>query len=76
MPEGDFDFRQVTEEEEKLDYSKLVNCPHCKKPIPHDVTMCFYCGESVELERKKSGWLIGFTILLIITFIVFFILYM
>ena len=76
MAEADFEFREVTEEEEKLDYSKLVNCPHCKKPIPHDATMCLYCGDTVELKDKKSGWLAVATVLLIIVFIVFFIVYM
>lgn len=75
MPQAKFDFEDVAQEPESLDFNNLVECPHCKKPIPADATMCLYCGQDMCVS-KKSGWVIGFTILVIVAFIVFFIIYL
>ena len=75
MQEGNFDFKSVTEEPEDLDFSNLVPCPHCKKPIPRDALNCLYCGRSVDVYNKPL-WLIWTAVLLIVIFIVFFLIYM
>jgi predicted amidophosphoribosyltransferase len=69
MSEDYFEFRQVDEEEEGLDFNRLTPCPHCKKPIPQNATMCLYCGKEV-MDNKKSLWVVGTAIALIITFII------
>ena len=53
-----FDFETVDEYPEELDYQNLKPCPHCKKPIPSNATMCLYCGEPVEQHHPESkGWI-------------------
>ena len=68
-----FEFKQVIEEPEKLDFNKLLPCPHCKKPIPHDSTMCFYCGEDVIFSKKPIwvAWVAGVLIIIFILFCMF-----
>ncbi|MBU1366697.1 MAG: hypothetical protein KJ711_02670 [Candidatus Omnitrophica bacterium] len=73
MEEGYFDYHQVIEQEEKLDFDKLANCSHCKKLIPYDATMCFYCGK-VAATHKKSVWMVWAAAILITIFIIAFIL--
>ena len=73
MNHEEFEFRKVSEEPESLDFNKLVNCPRCKKPIPHDATLCLYCGESVS-SGKKSSWIFWTAIFVIVIFILLFIL--
>ncbi|MCK4520003.1 MAG: hypothetical protein KAT96_02435 [Candidatus Omnitrophica bacterium] len=70
MNEGHFDYQSISEEKEELDFSKLVPCPKCKKLIPHDATMCLYCGEEVIFQEKKS-WVTWVGVVLIIAFILF-----
>ena len=70
MNEERFDYRSVSEEKEELDFSKLTPCPKCKKPIPHDATMCLYCGEEIIFREKKS-WAVWIGVVLIIAFILF-----
>ncbi len=53
MEEGKFDFKSVSEEEDKLDYDNLVSCPHCQKSIAADATLCYFCGAEVNLSRKR-----------------------
>jgi len=67
MDEGQFDYKVVSEDNDDLDFEKLVPCPHCKKPIPQDATMCLYCGQET-VYRRKSPW---FTVIIIITIIAF-----
>ena len=68
MDQGHFDYKVVSEESDDLDFSKLVPCPHCKKPIPQDATMCLYCGqESVRCE--KSPWVTVIVIIMVIAFL-------
>jgi hypothetical protein len=67
MQEGDFDFKEISEEPETLDFSKKVLCPHCKKPIPHDATMCLFCGEEVY-KVSPSSWVKWVAIALVIIF--------
>ena len=52
--DGYFEFKEEPELPEELDYSRLENCPHCKKPIPNDATMCLYCGGQVNPFRKRT----------------------
>lgn len=70
MPEDHFDFQQIDEESEKLNFDKLTPCPNCKKPIPEDSTMCLYCGEEGK-EGKKPTWFIWTAILVIVIFGIF-----
>jgi hypothetical protein len=74
MPEDYFDFHTASEEQEELDYKHLVECPHCKKPIPQNATMCYYCGEEITFG-KKPLWIIWTAIVLIIIFLGFIILF-
>ena len=70
MNEDYFNFDIKTEEQEELDFRRLRNCPHCKKPIPHNAIMCFYCGEEVHVS-KKPRWLILSVIMLLVVFVIF-----
>jgi len=57
--DGYFEFKEELELPEELDYNRLEDCPHCKKPIPNDATMCLYCGEQVNRDcGRKHWWLI------------------
>lgn len=60
--------------EDDLDFSKLVSCPHCRKPIPQDATICLYCGESVYIQNNNKSWIVALVIALIIILILTFIL--
>ncbi len=73
MDQGYFDYQSVSEEKDELNFSKLIPCPRCKKPIPDDATLCLYCGEAVTPEGRSSGvtWVV---ILLIIVITLFFLL--
>ena len=71
MGEDQFDFKSVSESNEELDFNRLIPCPHCKKPIPFNATMCLYCGEGVT-THKKSNWIVWTAIFLLIIFIVFY----
>ena len=54
-----FDFNTLGELEEHQDYTNLLPCPHCKKPIPQDATLCLYCGQDVDRAgtgRGKPWW--------------------
>jgi len=68
MNQGHFDYKTVSEESDDLDFGKLIPCPHCKKPIPQDATMCLYCGQE-SLERQKSPWVPVIVVFLIIAFL-------
>ena len=59
-PEGYFDFKSTSEEEEKLDYNKFKSCPNCKKSIAHDATICYFCGREIIYKSKASlvGWIV------------------
>ena len=73
LADRNFDFKEVVQESESLDFEKLTPCPHCKKPIPADATMCLYCGESVA-KRKKPTWVIYTAIFLIVLFFIVYVL--
>jgi len=70
MNKDDFDYQSVSEQPEDLDFNKLTPCPHCKKPIPHDATMCLYCGRDVAAGGRPA-WFVIAAVLLVIAFIVF-----
>lgn len=74
MDKNHFNFYKATQEDEDLDFSEMVPCPLCKKPIPRNATMCLYCGGSVGY-LKKPGWFVFAAILLIIIFIFFAVLF-
>ncbi|MBN3041175.1 MAG: DUF2116 family Zn-ribbon domain-containing protein [Candidatus Omnitrophica bacterium] len=74
MPEADFDFKDVNQEPEILDYDNLLPCPHCNKPIPSNSTMCLYCsGEVYFNKRKKPLWIVLTAVILLLLLIIFFI---
>ena len=68
--EAYFDFEEKQELPEELDFNRTKICPHCKKPIPADSTLCLYCGESVYYGEGKSKWMIWVAIIVIIAFLV------
>jgi RNA polymerase subunit RPABC4/transcription elongation factor Spt4 len=70
MDEGHFDFNSVSQEEEKLDFNKMLPCPKCKKPVPHDAITCYYCGEAVAFS-KKSNWIIITATIIAVIFTLF-----
>jgi len=65
-----FDFASTSEEPEEFDYQKLTPCPWCKKPIPQDVTLCYYCGRQTNLSAKPL-WVVWTAIALIVVFVIF-----
>jgi len=67
--EGYFDFKEELELPEDLDYKNLKPCPHCKKPIPYNATMCLYCGETVYPDTHKKTWIIWTTLFVIVAFL-------
>ncbi|UCD15693.1 MAG: hypothetical protein JSV34_01190 [Candidatus Omnitrophota bacterium] len=69
-----FDYQSVSEQDENLDFKNLKPCPHCKKPVPADATLCLYCGESVSGSHKKT-WIIWVAVFVIITFVALILLY-
>jgi len=74
MAEDFFDFESVSEEEDNLDYGHLSECPHCKKPIPEDATICYYCGNDVYRDKKSHwfSWLVLIFIILLTGYLVIF----
>ena len=70
MSDDYFDFESISQEEENLDFNKMLSCPKCKKPIPHDSISCYYCGETVAFS-KKSNWVVVTAIAIIIVFVLF-----
>jgi len=73
--ESFFNFQTLSEEPEELDFSKTVSCPHCKKPIPQEATICLYCGEQI-MDSKKPAWVVWTAAFLIIVFVVFFLIFL
>ncbi|MCK5287698.1 MAG: hypothetical protein KAJ14_16530 [Candidatus Omnitrophica bacterium] len=71
MDKGYFDFEKITEQKDELDFKNKIPCPHCKKPIPQDATMCLYCGEEVYSSCKKPKWFVWTAIISIIVFVIF-----
>ena len=65
MQEDNFNFKEIPEEPETLDFSKKVLCPHCKKPIPHDSILCLFCGEEVH-NPKSYSWVSWVAIAMVI----------
>ena len=65
---GDFNFEQLAELPEELDFNQLKTCPHCKKPIPSTSTLCLYCGENTEIS-KQPKWVVWVAILVILSFL-------
>ena len=65
--EQDFNYRALSEEKENLDFKNMAPCPHCKKDIPEEATMCYYCGSEVY-RSGKPVWVVWVAVLLIIAF--------
>jgi len=72
MGEDYFDFQEISQEDEQLDFSRRVDCPHCKKPIPQDATMCLYCGQEVYCCGRNPSWVVYTAIFLVVALIIFF----
>lgn len=72
MPEDFFDFESLEEPENSLDYENLIECPHCKKLIAEDATLCYFCGEEVNFKKKSSGgsWAILIFIFLLTIYLI------
>ena len=68
MDDSDFEYKEGQELNENLDFQKLKPCPHCKKPISADSTMCLYCGEEVSVSGKPS-WVIWTAAILLLALI-------
>ena len=67
MNQESFDFQSLSEQEEQLDFDKLIPCPHCKKPILQDAGMCYYCGRDA-IVYKKPRWVVWVAIIVVIAF--------
>jgi len=65
---GYFEFKEEIELPEDLDYNNLKPCPHCKKPIPYNATLCLYCGEPIETTTKDK-WIKWVIIFIVIAFL-------
>ncbi|MFO8053214.1 MAG: zinc ribbon domain-containing protein [Candidatus Omnitrophota bacterium] len=72
MPEDFFDYNQEIEQKDELDFDNLVQCPHCKKPIPQDAISCYYCGKPVDLSEKPS-WIYWVIFIVIVALVYYFI---
>lgn len=68
-----FDFEGKTELNEELNFNRLKDCPHCKKPIPYDATFCLYCGNPIHTAHAggKPKWFLWIAVILIILFILY-----
>jgi len=56
--------------QDDLDFSRTRICPHCHKPIAHDATICYFCGEDVPYEDKPSRpWVTITAIIMVIIFV-------
>ncbi len=73
MSEDFFDFKQVDEPKDDLDYDHLVECSHCKKPIPQDAVSCYYCGRPVDLNKKSKWfyWAVFLIIIILLSYLIF-----
>ncbi|MCF7873479.1 MAG: zinc ribbon domain-containing protein [Candidatus Omnitrophica bacterium] len=74
MPEDFFDYKQITEQKEGLDYNQLVECPYCHKPIPKDAINCYYCGKPVDFGKRSSWvyWTVFILIIVLLSYFIFF----
>jgi hypothetical protein len=70
MDKDYFKFSEYQQEPEELDYHNFKDCPNCKKPIPQNSTLCFYCGKSAVSSGKHS-WIVITAFILIVIFILF-----
>lgn len=70
MDEAHFDFKDVPEEDEQLDFDTMIPCPRCQKPIPKNALLCHYC--SAELTNyNKQVWFVWVAVLVIIALALF-----
>jgi RNA polymerase subunit RPABC4/transcription elongation factor Spt4 len=67
MSDEGFDFQEITEEPQEHDFERMVPCPHCRKPIPQDSTLCYYCGKDTTVV-KKPLWVVWAAIITVIAF--------
>ncbi|MBU1121893.1 MAG: zinc ribbon domain-containing protein [Candidatus Omnitrophica bacterium] len=70
-----FDYQSISQEDEGLDYANLKPCPHCKKPIPANATLCLYCGESVSFDGGGRAWIVWVAVFVLLTFITLILIY-
>ncbi|MCF7869573.1 MAG: hypothetical protein K9M01_00435 [Candidatus Omnitrophica bacterium] len=74
MPEDFFDYNQKVEQKDDLDFDNLIQCLHCKRPIPQDAINCYYCGKPVDLN-KKSKWVymvVFLAVIILLSYLIFF----
>lgn len=71
--EEQFNFKSVSEEEERLDYNHLEPCPNCKKPIAYDATICYFCSQDVSRQGKTTwvGWIAAGLVIIFILALIF-----
>ena len=63
-----FDFEEVSDPSEDLDFEHLKPCPQCGQPIPCNAIICLYCGNSVA-SFKRPQWMIWVAVFVIIAFL-------
>ena len=68
MREDYFDFENIEEAREELDFNNLKQCPHCKNPIPKNSILCLYCGKSTS-SSKIPKWKVIVILLVVFMFI-------
>lgn len=73
-PEGRFDYQSMSEQDDRLDCSQTKTCPHCKKAIAVDATICYFCGQDFACQTKRSwvSWVVGSLIAALILSMLFY----
>jgi len=69
MTEEYFDYQEIEEQPEELDSGHMVECPHCKRPIPHDALLCYYCGNKIT-KASLPKWVVILIAIIVISFLV------
>lgn len=66
--EDNFDFKEyINSDSEGHNFCKLVECPHCHKPVPPDAILCLYCGKRVI---RKPVWIVYIALILVVSFLI------
>lgn len=69
MPEDEFDYQQIDEQPDTLNFNERMPCPHCRKLIPVDSTLCLFCGEKTYgTTAAQPAWIVWLVIALIVIF--------
>ncbi|MBD3245665.1 MAG: zinc-ribbon domain-containing protein [Candidatus Omnitrophica bacterium] len=62
------EYRACAETGEDLDFSRTVSCPHCGRPIPHNASFCYFCGEPVRISSRPK-WVVWTALALLAVFL-------